>query len=338
VGSANLDYLVSDPLGSNTVAFNSTGQVIALQHYSPYGTGDYSWGTMPTTYNYATQRLDSQTGLLYDNFRYYDPLIGRYVRSDTVQDNATGMDPYAYVGDNPESKNDPTGHWGWDMQTVLTVAAVVAVVAVVIVVAVVAAPVVLAAAATAGEIAATTAAADGVVVAGAAATDAVTATAVDTATTAVVDTATTTVADTATATVDTTTTATTDTSTSLSTDTSNNPIYRFAQRSYSANFSQDGLMNGQPVSSVVSDLTNGNLSSQDLSVNYIVRSGIRLILNTRSAVTLISAGIPSTLWNTVDQTGDPFFQNLLTAQLTRNSLTDTGIEFVRGVLGIMHIQ
>ena len=110
VGSANLDYLVSDPLGSNTVAFNSTGQVVALQHYSPYGTGDYSWGTMPTTYNYATQRLDSQTGLLYDNFRYYDPLIGRYVRSDNVQDNATGMDPYAYVGDNPESRNDPTGH------------------------------------------------------------------------------------------------------------------------------------------------------------------------------------------------------------------------------------
>lgn len=107
---ATLDYLVSDPLGSNTVAFNDVGQVIALQHYSPYGTGDYSWGTMPTTYNYATQRLDSQTGLLYDTFRFYDPLIGRFTRADTVETNAGGMDPYAYVGDNPESKNDPSGH------------------------------------------------------------------------------------------------------------------------------------------------------------------------------------------------------------------------------------
>jgi hypothetical protein len=58
VGST-LSYLASDPLGSN-----SAGQVIALEHYSPYGTVDYSWGTMPTSYNYAGERLDSQTGLL----------------------------------------------------------------------------------------------------------------------------------------------------------------------------------------------------------------------------------------------------------------------------------
>lgn len=32
------------------------------------------------------------------------------MRADTVQSNADGMDPYAYVGDNPESKTDPTGH------------------------------------------------------------------------------------------------------------------------------------------------------------------------------------------------------------------------------------
>jgi RHS repeat-associated protein len=54
--------------------------------------------------------LDSQTGLLYDTFRYYDPLSGQYVRSDNVQDNASGMNPYAYVGDNPETRNDPSGH------------------------------------------------------------------------------------------------------------------------------------------------------------------------------------------------------------------------------------
>ena len=119
VGSSSpLDYLISDPLGSNSVALNSGGQVIALQHYSPYGTADYSWGTMPTPYSYAGERLDSQTGLLYDNFRYYDPLTGQYVRSDNVQDNAQGMDPYAYVGDNPETRNDPSGHC-WPLCTMI---------------------------------------------------------------------------------------------------------------------------------------------------------------------------------------------------------------------------
>jgi RHS repeat-associated protein len=110
VGGSTLDYLLSDPLGSNSAALNDTGQVIALQHYSPYGMVDYNCGTMPTSYNYAGERLDSLIGLLYDNFRYYDPLTGRYVRSDTVRDNANGMDPSVYVGDNPETRNDPSGH------------------------------------------------------------------------------------------------------------------------------------------------------------------------------------------------------------------------------------
>jgi RHS repeat-associated protein len=104
------DDLLSDPLGSNSVALNNTGQVIGLEHDSPYGTVDSQWGSMPTSFTSAGERLDSQTGLLYDNFRYDDPLSGRCVRADTVQDNSTGMDPYAYVGDNPETQNDPMGH------------------------------------------------------------------------------------------------------------------------------------------------------------------------------------------------------------------------------------
>lgn len=118
LGGATFDYLLSDPLGSNSVALNTTGQVIGLQHDSPYGTVDYSWGTMPTAFTYAGERLDSQTGLLYDNFRSYDPLSGRFVRADNVQDNSGGMDPYAYVGDNPETRNDPSGHC-WPLCTMI---------------------------------------------------------------------------------------------------------------------------------------------------------------------------------------------------------------------------
>jgi hypothetical protein len=54
--------------------------------------------------------------------------------------NAQGFNPYASVNDNPETKNDPSGHWGWG--TVLAVVAVVA------------APVVMAAAGAAAEVAA----------------------------------------------------------------------------------------------------------------------------------------------------------------------------------------
>ncbi len=109
-----LSYLLSDNLGSSTVALNSDGSGQAVQLFSPFGSVRYSWGTMPTTYNFTGQRLDSQTGLLYYNSRYYDPVSERFMRADMVESNAGGMDPFAYVGDNPETKSDPTGHTGGD--------------------------------------------------------------------------------------------------------------------------------------------------------------------------------------------------------------------------------
>ncbi len=66
---------------------------------------------MPTTYNFTGQRLDSETGLLYYGARYYDPVSGRFTQADSAQNNASGMDPYAYVGENPESRTDPTGKY-----------------------------------------------------------------------------------------------------------------------------------------------------------------------------------------------------------------------------------
>ncbi|MEO6890260.1 MAG: RHS repeat-associated core domain-containing protein, partial [Ktedonobacteraceae bacterium] len=45
----------------------------------------------------------------YDHARYYDAVVGRFVSADITQGNAQGMDPYSYVGNNPETRNDPTG-------------------------------------------------------------------------------------------------------------------------------------------------------------------------------------------------------------------------------------
>jgi RHS repeat-associated protein len=83
--SSTLSYLLADALGSSTVALTSSGSMQAVQLFAPYGTVRYSQGSMPTTYNFTGQRLDSQTGLLYYTFRYYDPLSGRFVRADTTQ-------------------------------------------------------------------------------------------------------------------------------------------------------------------------------------------------------------------------------------------------------------
>jgi len=79
------------------------------QVYSPYGSSRYQQGSMDTTKGFTGQYNDAVTGLDYYNARYYDPVVGRFLSADKATGNMQGADPYAYVGGNPETKNDPTG-------------------------------------------------------------------------------------------------------------------------------------------------------------------------------------------------------------------------------------
>jgi RHS repeat-associated protein len=79
------------------------------QAYGPYGNTRYQAGNMGTAKGFTGQYQDA-TGLDYYNARYYDPVVSRFLSADTVQGNEEGMDPYAYVDGNPETKNDPSGH------------------------------------------------------------------------------------------------------------------------------------------------------------------------------------------------------------------------------------
>ncbi len=54
------------------------------------------------------QRSDAAiSGLDYYGARYYDPRLGQFTSADSVLD---GLNRYAYVGGNPETKTDPSGH------------------------------------------------------------------------------------------------------------------------------------------------------------------------------------------------------------------------------------
>ena len=60
---------------------------------------------MPTQRGYTGQLLDP-SGLHYYHARYYDGSIGQFISADTAQ----GPNRYAYVGGNPETLTDPSGH------------------------------------------------------------------------------------------------------------------------------------------------------------------------------------------------------------------------------------
>jgi RHS repeat-associated protein len=103
---------LTDALGSILATFSNTAGSAALlgnQVYGPYGTQRYNKGAMGTNKGFTGQYNDSLTGLDYYNARYYDPTAAVFLSADTVQGNISGMNPYDYVGGNPETWSDPTG-------------------------------------------------------------------------------------------------------------------------------------------------------------------------------------------------------------------------------------
>jgi RHS repeat-associated protein len=80
------------------------------QTFDSYGIQRYTSGTLGTDKGYTGQVTDSLSGLDYYNARFYLPDSGVFLSPDSVQGNAQGANPYAYVAGNPETYIDPSGH------------------------------------------------------------------------------------------------------------------------------------------------------------------------------------------------------------------------------------
>jgi len=109
-----LSYLAADGLGSVSEALDGSGTVTFQQLFTPYGSSRYSSGSSPTTFAFTGQRADAASGLDYYGARYYDPAAGQFSAADSVLD---GLNRFGYVGGNPETFTDPSGHdpipWYW---------------------------------------------------------------------------------------------------------------------------------------------------------------------------------------------------------------------------------
>jgi RHS repeat-associated protein len=126
-----VSYLGNDNLTSTDVALSGSGTVQAATLYAPYGSARYTSGTMPGSYGFTGQRADGATGLDYYVARYYDPTAGQFASADTVLPgqgkDIGGLDRYAYVGDNPVTRTDPSGHCWLVCAVIAAVAVTVAV-------------------------------------------------------------------------------------------------------------------------------------------------------------------------------------------------------------------
>ncbi|HEY4943245.1 MAG TPA: RHS repeat-associated core domain-containing protein, partial [Rhizomicrobium sp.] len=120
-GSTVWKYFVADHLGSVAVVTDSSGTVSERLSYDAWGRRRNSDGTDDSTCSITSATTRGYTGHemmdsiceINANARIYDPTIGRFMSADTmVPDPFDGQsfNRYSYVGNNPLSATDPSGH------------------------------------------------------------------------------------------------------------------------------------------------------------------------------------------------------------------------------------
>lgn len=115
VGTTNA-WLHRDHLASVRVTSDASGALAKRQHYQAYGqmigapTGPAA--NDGESKGYIGETRDDETGLLYLNARYYDPLLARFIQPDTLDPwlPGVGTNRYSYSLNDPINKSDPSGH------------------------------------------------------------------------------------------------------------------------------------------------------------------------------------------------------------------------------------
>ena len=92
------NHMVYDATGNNV-----TSRGNCIENINPFRYRGYYW--------------DEEFGLYYLQSRYYDPVTGRFISPDSLKyldpESVSGMNLYAYCGNNPVMNIDPTGTWDW---------------------------------------------------------------------------------------------------------------------------------------------------------------------------------------------------------------------------------
>ena len=108
--AGTVTYVYSDPQGTPLAEADANGNITATFDYRPYGV--QALGAAPNGPGYTGHVNDPDTGLVYMQARYYDPVAGRFISTDPVGPSAGGVfkfNRFAYVDNNPIVNIDPDG-------------------------------------------------------------------------------------------------------------------------------------------------------------------------------------------------------------------------------------
>lgn len=102
---------IHDPYGNIVVLLDTEGNIAETYRYSAFGE-TISMCSIDNPWRFSSKRYDPETGFLYFGYRYYDPVIGRWITPDPAGF-ADGPNLYAYTHNRPLVYIDPDGRLVW---------------------------------------------------------------------------------------------------------------------------------------------------------------------------------------------------------------------------------
>ena len=93
-GNTSTTYFHTHDLTKNVCELlDSTGTIITSYDYTPFGAVTASNSSTPNTFCFSSEVLDPETSLVYYNYRYYSPELGRWINRDPIAE-AGGVNLY----------------------------------------------------------------------------------------------------------------------------------------------------------------------------------------------------------------------------------------------------
>ena len=92
-------------------------------------------------------------------------------------------------------------------------------------------------------------------------------------------------------------------------------------------FSAEGTFAGKTIGGLSAELRAGTVAASEVPVGYVTIGGNNLIANTRSALSLMRAGIPQSAWTLIDMTATD--GAAIEARLMSNGLSVEGASTLR---------